>query len=115
MNYKDYNKNTKKTMKQVENYLIEKYGEIKPQWELSLSLMADNLELLQECKDSVKLNGIYSPVRAAKNPLISTIKDINATLLKIAQQLGITPWAESKIKSIDEDNTDNFIDGLINE
>ena len=114
MNYKDYSKDTKKTMKQVENYLIEKYGTIQEQWELTLKLMADNLDLLQECKDSVKQNGIYSTSRGLKNPLISTIKDINATLLKLAQQLGITPWSESKIKAIDEDSTEDFIDALTN-
>ena len=114
MNYKDSTKETKKTMKQVETYLIEKYGSIQPQWEMTLKLMADNLDLLQECKESVKVNGIYSSSRGLKNPLISTIKDINATLLKLAQQLGITPWSESKIKAIDEDSTEDFIDALTN-
>lgn len=112
MKYTNYNKETKKTMKQVEDYLIQKYGEIQPQWEMTLKLMADNLDLLDDCKESVKLNGIYSSVRGVKNPLISTIKDINATLLKLAQQLGITPWSESKIKGGDEDNTEDFITAL---
>lgn len=114
MKYTNYNKETKKTMKQVEDYLIQKYGSIQPQWEMTLRLMADNLDLLDECRESVKKVGIYSDLRGVKNPLISTIKDINATLLKLAQQLGITPWSESKIKGTDEDSTDDFVNDLVN-
>lgn len=112
MYYKDYSKETKAAMRKVEKYLIDRYGKIQSQWEITLMLMADNMDLLQECKESVKKNGIYSSVRGVKNPLISTIKDINATLLKLSQQLGITPWSDSKIKNDSGDDTDDFIDIL---
>lgn len=114
ISFKDYSKETKKTMKQITDFLISKYGNIEPQWEMTLNLIADNLDLLQECKESVKQNGIYSSVRGVKNPLISTIKDINATLLKLNQQLGLTPWADSKIKGTNDDTTDDFIEALTN-
>lgn len=114
INFKDYTKQTQKTMKQITNFLIGKYGEIQPQWEMTLIMIADNLDLLKECQESIKLNGIYSAVRGVKNPLISTIKDINATLLKLNQQLGLTPWADSKIKGTNEETTDDFIEALTN-
>lgn len=115
MKYTEYTKETKATMKQIEKYLQNTYGSIEPQWEMTLSLIADNLDLLKNCKESVAKNGIYSDIRGVKNPLISTIKDCNATLLKLAQQLGITPWSESKIKNTPEDDTDDFIDKLTGE
>lgn len=110
--YSKHSPATRKQMQQVEGYLVEKYGQIKPQWEVTLSLMADDLDLLAQCNDAIKKYGIYDPVEGKKNPLIATAKDLNATLLKIAQQLGITPWAESKMKDATEDDTADFIDNL---
>lgn len=110
--YSKHSASTRKQMQQVEGYLIEKYGSIKPQWEVTLSLMADDLDMLEQCNDAIKEYGIYDAAMGRKNPLIATAKDLNATLLKIAQQLGITPWAESKMRDTAEDDPTEFIDNL---
>lgn len=105
---RSYNKNTKptqQTMKAVEKYLAEKYGYVHAEWHSTLDILADNLDLLAECKASIKAHGIYNAQTGRKNPLIATVKDINATLLKVFQQLGLTPWSDSKIK--DGDDKDN--------
>lgn len=99
-------------MENTKNDLIEKYGVIKPSWEITLKLLEDNLILYEQCMDSIKKNGIYSDVRGVKNPLLSTVKDIAASIYKITTNLGITPWAESKIKMVEGDNTDDFLDSL---
>lgn len=112
MNYKKYTKPTRKYMEAVEAYLVAQYGSVNPEWESSLLLLADNLDLYEECKESIKVNGIFNPDRFTKNPLLSTMKDLQATMLKIFQHLGISPYAVSKIHITPEDDTDDFLDNL---
>lgn len=114
MNYNKNKKETKDYLLKVEQYLINKYGEVNPSWEATLSLLADNLDLYGECKKSVKVNGIYDTSTGKKNPLLATMKDLQATIIKQIQHLGLSPYAESKIKTIAEDDTDDFIDVLTN-
>ena len=112
MNYKDYSKKTKKTMKSIEAYLVAEYGEVKKEWETTLYLLADNLDLLDACKDTIESNGLFDSTTWKKNPLISTMKDCQATVLKITQRLGIDPWSKAKINMPEEDSTDDFIERL---
>lgn len=103
---------TKKTMNGVREYLSNKYGEIPQQWEVMLSLLEDNIELYQQCKKSVDENGIFNKEDFKKNPLLSTMKDLQATIIKQIQHLGLSPYAESKIRQTGEDDTDDFIEAL---
>ena len=112
MNYKRYSKATRKYMESVEEYLISQYGSVKNEWESSLLLLADNLDLYENCKLSVEANGIFNPDTYKKNPLLATMKDLQAQILKIFQHLGLTPYAVSKINHQAEDDTDDFLDNL---
>lgn len=103
----------KEYMAGVRDYLTTEYGEVKKEWEITLVMLEDNLYLYEEIKQSIKDNGIYSAVRATKNPLLSTLKDTQATILKISQKLGVSPWDASKIKVAAEDDTNDFIDNLM--
>ena len=114
MNYNKWKKETKDYLMKVEDYLVNKYGAVNPQWEAMLILLADNLDLYGECKKSVRVNGIYDSSTGKKNPLLATMKDLQATIIKQIQHLGLSPYAASKIKSEVEDDTDDFIDNLTN-
>lgn len=107
-----YSKETKNYIKSVEEYLRGEYGEIKPEWELMIQMLKDNYQQYLNCLDSIEQNGIYSVVSQKKNPLLSTVKDLQASIYKIVQHLGISPYAKSKIKTMEEDSTDDFIDAL---
>ena len=96
----------------VRNYLSSKYGEIPPQWEAMLGLLQDNLDLYNQCKKSVEENGIFDKTDYKKNPLLSTMKDLQATIIKQIQHLGLSPYAESKIQQAGEDDTEDFIEAL---
>lgn len=96
----------------VREYLSTKYGEIPPQWETMLALLQDNLELYAQCKKSVEQNGIFDSSDYKKNPLLSTMKDLQATIFKQIQHLGLSPYAESKIRQSGEDDTEDFIESL---
>lgn len=84
-----------------------------PEWETMLMLLSDNLELYNECRESVKKNGIYNSERGLKNPLLSTMKDLQATIIKQVQHFGLSPYSASKLHSMVEDDTDGFIEGLV--
>lgn len=103
---------TKKMMTGIREYLSGKYGEIPLQWEAILGLLQDNIDLYQQCKKSVEDNGIFDKDDYKKNPLLSTMKDLQTTIIKQIQHLGLSPYAESKIKQSGEDDTDDFIDSL---
>lgn len=106
---------TKKIIDSINKYLIEKYGEVKPEWETIMYLLGDNLDLYKECRDSIKQNGIFDVNTYKKNPLLSTCKDLQATIMKQIQHLGLSPYAAAKIKMDVEDDTEDYIESLTNE
>ena len=114
MDLKKYSKETKKYIQSIIDYISKKYGEVPAEWEAIIYLLADNLDLYNECKDSVKDNGIYNSNSGRKNPLLTTMKDLQATIMKQVQHLGLSPYAVSKIKDDKEDDTDEYIEALTN-
>lgn len=108
------NKATKENIQKITEYLKGQYGEVKPQWELTLQLLIDNLELYYKCRKSIDENGIFDAENYKKNPLLTTCKDLQATILKQIQHFGLSPYAISKIKMEQEDDTDNYIESLTN-
>lgn len=107
-----YTKPTQDYIKSVQDYLTSKYGKVKEEWDCILILLADNLDLYKECMRSVKQNGIFNNETGKKNPLLTTMKDLQATITKQIQHLGLSPYAVSKIKTEAEDDTQDFIDEL---
>ena len=96
----------------IEKYLKEKYGSVAPHWNYTIDTIIDNLNLIEQCKQTIEEVGIYDRRTGRKNPLLATIKDLQASNLKAFQQLGLTPWSESKIKS-DNGNADEELMRLI--
>ncbi len=88
----------------IREYLTEKYGCVEPRWESIIDQMSDNLQMIEKCKAEIEKHGIFDSESFKKNPLIATIKDLQAQVLKTAQQLGITPWSESKMKTTDNND-----------
>lgn len=105
-------KKTKELISNIRDYLTSKYGTIQPEWELTLYLLQDNIELYQKCQVSINTNGIYDVTTGKKNPLLATIKDVQATIIKQIQHLGLTPYASSKIKQELEDDSEDFVEAL---
>lgn len=106
-------------MKSTENYINKvkaqlkaTYGKIPEDWDLLIEMLEDELNLYTRMKRELDGTGIMNTEKMIKNPLISSLKDSKALILKMVQQLGSSPWAKSKIKADEEDNTDDFIDGL---
>lgn len=102
MNIKNYDVSTQRYIKKIEKFLRQKYGVVKSEWEAMIVMFADNLELYQEIRDSIKENGIYDSTRGVKNPLLSTLKDLQATMTKQIQHLGLSPYAVGRLIITDE-------------
>lgn len=106
-----YMKSTENYIKKVKCQLKTTYGKIPEDWDLLIEMLEDELELYSRMKAELDITGILNE-KGFKNPLISSLKDSKALILKMVQQLGSSPWAKSKIKQVEEDNTDDFIDNL---
>ena len=104
--------NVKKYMKEVREYLTQKYGDIPLAFESSLFMLQENLEDYILYKEQIAKTYIIDQ-DGKKNPLISSVKDLEACIMKIWQHLGLTVYSQSKIKNTEEDTTEDFIDGLI--
>lgn len=80
-----------KYMANIRAYLMKAYGEVDPSWELTLELLADNLWQYFDYKNIIKQAGSFNFETYRKNPLISTLKDLQATIIKQVLNLGISP------------------------
>lgn len=101
-----------KYIKYIREYLKKKYKSIPHEWELAIALLADNIDTYEKCKKVVDEVGIYNYEKNKKNPLLSTMKETQGVILKQIQHLGLSPYSVSKIKSMAEDDTDDYVDGL---
>ena len=79
---------------------------------MTLTLLADNLDLYIECRKSISQNGIFDTETYKKNPLLTTCKDLQATIMKQIQHFGLSPYAISKIKQTEEDDSEDYIESL---
>lgn len=104
---------TNSSRKVIENYLTEKYGEIQPQWQFTINTIIENLQMIDDCRKEIDRVGLYNDRTGRKNPLIATIKDCQATNLKCFQQLGLTPWSESKIKNDDSNGDEELLNNIM--
>ena len=107
MKYTRYSGTTQRIMLANEKYLIEKYGAVKNEWRGLLILLADNLDLYFQCRDKIHETGIFDVENYRKNPLIATLKDLQATIMKQIQHLGLSPYSTTKIGNLADTSDDN--------
>lgn len=99
-------------MTEIREYITSEYGEIPAGFNFQLDLLKENLELYFIVKDNLDRTGIFDMNKGIKNPLLSTLKDLSATIYKIASGFGLNVLAKSKIKMPEPDNSSDFIESL---
>ena len=107
MKNNDYSTSTLKYITSVKKFLKEKYGRVNSEWETVLEILADNVELYFNCRDSIKENGLMLLAKngsQTRNPLIKTMMDAEIQITKYLSEFGLTPKAQSKIMLQDEEN-----------
>lgn len=109
-----YTQSTQTYIKNVEAYLKDKYGEIKPSWIGLLDSLAFQYNLYQLSKVGIEENGLVTQTNRgmAPNPCIKILNDANIQVQKLVNALGISPMAESKLKVEIADDTDDFLNEL---
>lgn len=101
-NFDDYDKRVKAYMNALFTALYSEYGEIKPEWELSLRMIADTYELYLIGRDSVKKDGLFvldGMKRVQRNPGATTMLNASSYLQKLTNQFGLTVASKSKLKT----------------
>ena len=103
----DYSTATIKYLNAVRKYLKEKYGKVNTEWETILEILGDNLELYQQCKLSIKNDGLLLVAKNGaytKNPLIKVQLDAQIQITKLLTEFGLTPRSAAKINLNNEDD-----------
>lgn len=121
-NFNDYDKRVQKYMKALFMALIQEYGEIKDEWELSMLMIADTYELYCLGKDTVKKDGLFvldGLKRVQRNPGATTMLNASAYLQKLTNAFGLTINSKTKIKSskgaVKTADDDDFIKKFVGE
>lgn len=93
----------------------EETGEVglNPEFEILLDMLVDNLDLLSECKKSIKKVGIYDVQTKKRNALSTVQKETQNTIIKLLSLLAIPPYYASKVKSAKENGDDLSADEFI--
>lgn len=107
MKTNEYSIATNKYLSAVKKYLKETYGKVNTEWEQPLEILADNVELYQQCKDSIKKDGLMMVAKNGaytKNPLIKVQLDAQIQITKFLSEFGLTPKAQSKINLVNDED-----------
>lgn len=113
--YADYKPATQSFMNAVENHLISKFGEIKSEWQGLLTILAQQYDIFEMCKESIRENGMMVTDRfgaLTKNPLLKVQTDAIIQIKSIAQEFGLSPKSIARL-NVQDNNEDDFIDGLV--
>lgn len=114
--YTDYTKNTQKQMKVIQQFLLDKYGTVASEWYVGLDLLASNLELLQQCQDAIREQGVMTTGRGnvpAKHPMLAVVKELNGSITKLLNEYGLTPRA-ARLMTVNDSTADNNLIDLLN-
>ena len=113
--YSDYTEATQAFMKAVEGHLKAKFGDIEPQWEGLLGMLATNYELFWDCKQKIKEDGLMVRNRFGsweKNPLLKVQTDAQIQLVKLVNEFGISPKS-IKNRNVAPNDEDDIIAKLV--
>lgn len=113
--YSEYTEATQAFMKAVEGHLKAKFGDIEPQWEGLLGMLATNYELFWDCKQKIKEDGLMVRNRFnswEKNPLLKVQTDAQIQLVKLVNEFGLSPRSIKSL-NLQDNNEDEFLEELV--
>ena len=100
--YKKYPQEIQEYMSYVKDSLIDKYGEIYPQYLVSLDTLAMNLDILMKAKKDIDENGFHHKDFKGfdrKSGSVQIFNTAQVAALKIMNNFGLSPMAEARIKT----------------
>lgn len=108
--YNKYSPDTQARMAEIEASIAERYGSVPQKFNAALFLLADNLDLLAECRKSLAEDGLF--VEGHRNPLVVSVGNLTASVQASLKSLGCTPYAEGLLKTDEGDDANDFVDNL---
>lgn len=108
--YGKYTTDTQARMSEIETSITERYGIVPPKFNAALFLLADNLDLLAECRKSLDRDGLF--VNGSRNPLVVSVGNLTASIQASLKSLGCTPYAEGLLKTDEGDEANDFVENL---
>lgn len=99
----------------IASFLEKKYGAVNDEWQLSLTLLQQNLDLKREIDEKIKEDGlmVIGVKGLMKNPLIETSLRLQTNIMSIIKELGVTPKANGMLKSLDDNDTGEILANLL--
>lgn len=114
--YENYSDDVNAKMKAIRNFVAKKFGKNENVYKVSLDMLADCLNVIEECNIEISRDGLLTVAAngfTQKHPLLTVLKDTQSQALKIMNEFGLNPKSLSKIK-LEEDDTLDELNALIN-
>lgn len=125
MNYRRYRKEVREYMKKIEKQLTIEYGQVAPEWDITLEQLADSYQLYIRIKEQIEADGLIKksirigkkgePIEIEeKHPLFPALFNCQTNINRLVSQMGLTIFSKSKIKKTVEipDDKDDFLNSF---
>lgn len=99
----------------ISEYCMKTYGVIKESWKPLLHLIGEEYDTYLSACDTIAATGlvVQSSRGMSPNPAIKIKNDALIQVQKLANELGVTPKQEIKLKTSEpKDNTEDFLEAL---
>lgn len=100
--YKKYPEEIQEYMEDIKNSLLDKYGEIHPQWLISLDTLAMNIDIMMKAKQDFDTEGFHHKDAGGivrKSGGVQIFNTAQTAALKIMNSFGLNPMSEARIKT----------------
>lgn len=103
----EYSDKTKNFMTAIRNYIIQTNGTMPSEYELSLRMLADDIELYLKSRAVCDSEGIVFKYQEKMyvNPVYKIMTEQQNAIMNILRQFGLTSFSRSKIKMQDNSQT----------
>lgn len=109
-----YREQTIKYMDSVRNYLTQKFGNVKSEWEIALDMLGSTLEQYFQCCDEIEQNGVVIQGQrgAMINPACTLKNQCQIRIEKLIAEFGLASRSAMKL-TVDVDDTEDLIQDLV--
>lgn len=110
----EHREQTKIYMQDVRTYLKNKYKEIKPEWEISLDLLASTLDQYFDCCENINEQGIVVTGQRGLtvNPACTLKNQCQIRIEKMIAEFGLAARSAMKLTA-EADDTEDLIADLV--
>lgn len=101
--------------KKIKDYLVATYGEIKPIWAQQINDLIELKTIIDDLKKDITTDGVFTLDRYKQKKINPSLEMLNKILPKynsMLNDLNLTPKQFSKIKEVENEDADDFVNWL---